>query len=98
MAKTRDPQVLTYLITDLERSKNKLQKKIDEIQREADKVQKEIDRNVSLLQGCCEHGLTENVDTLRKGTYYNRGEYKTTTMCKLCGMILEVKTNDAGYG
>ena len=71
---------------------------ISRLERRRDKLNKEIDDNKTKLKRICKHFETEKKEEYIEGSYYDRAEYITKKVCKICGTELSKSSTSGGYG
>lgn len=71
---------------------------ISRLERRRDKLNKEIHDNKAVLKRICKHFETEKKEEYIEGSYYDRAEYITKKVCKICGTELSKSSTSGGYG
>ena len=71
---------------------------ISRLERMRDKLNKEIYNNKTELKRICKHLDTEKKQEYIEGSYYDRAEYITKKVCKICGTELSKSSTSGGYG
>ena len=71
---------------------------ISRLERRRDKLNKEIYDNKTELKRICKHFETEKKEEDIEGSYYDRAEYITKKVCKICGTELSKSSTSGGYG
>lgn len=71
---------------------------ISRLERRRDKLNKEIYDNKAELKRICKHFETEKKEEYIEGSYYDRAEYITKNVCKICGTELSKSSTSGGYG
>ena len=71
---------------------------ISRLERRRDKLNKEIYDNKTELKRICKHFETEEKEEYIEGSYYDRAEYITKKVCKICGTELSKSSTSGGYG
>lgn len=71
---------------------------ISRLERRRDKLNKEIHYNKDVLKLICKHFETEKKEEYIEGSYYDRSEYITKKVCKICGTELSKSSTSGGYG
>lgn len=71
---------------------------ISRLERRRDKLNKEIFDNKTELKRICKHFDTEKKEEYIEGNYYDRAEYITKKVCKICGTELSKSSTSGGYG
>ena len=71
---------------------------ISRLERRRDKLNKEIYDNKTELKRICKHFETEKKEEYIEGSYYDRAEYITKKVCKICGTELSKSSTSGGYG
>lgn len=71
---------------------------ISRLERRRDKLNKEIYDNKAVLKRICKHFETEKKEEYIEGSYYDRAEYITKKVCKICGTELSKSSTSGGYG
>lgn len=76
----------------------------EEITKETSKLRKKFDElstKISLLdkrlREVCKHNLTETKTEYVEGSYYNKSEYITKQLCRVCGKELSRKVELGNY-
>ncbi len=71
---------------------------ISRLERRRDKLNKEIYDKKTELKRICKHFDTEKKEEYIEGSYYDRAEYITKKVCKICGTELSKSSTSGGYG
>lgn len=71
---------------------------INRLRRRYDKLTDEICQLTKELNQVCIHDETEVKYDFIDGSYYDRKQYITKTVCKICGKELDIKVKYGGYG
>lgn len=71
---------------------------IRRLEHKRDKLNREIYDNKTELKRICKHFETEKKEEYIEGSYYDRAEYITKKVCKICGTELSKSSTSGGYG
>lgn len=72
-------------------------KQIQRLQKRRDNLTAEIAHQISLLELICTHSDREEKEEYEEGSYYNKSEYLTYNVCKICGHKLLVNRTIGSY-
>jgi len=75
-----------------------LRDEINRLGRRRKKLSEQILRLTNKLKEVCVHNETEIVNEFNDGSYYDRKEYITKVVCKVCDKELDKKISYGGYG
>lgn len=75
-----------------------LHRVISRLERKQSKLANEICSKRTELQQICIHNETIKNESYIEGGYLNRAEYITTTVCKICGKVLDKQVKYGGFG
>lgn len=74
-----------------------LYKKIQKLRKQRERISEQISKTQSLLELICTHSDREEKEEYEEGSYYNKSEYVTYNVCKICGHKLLVSRTIGSY-
>lgn len=72
-------------------------KQIERLEKRRNNLTAEISHQRSLLELICTHSEREVKEEYEEGSYYNKSEYHTYNVCKICGHKLLVHASLGSY-
>jgi len=72
-------------------------KQIRRLEKRRNKLNIEIAQQRELLELICTHSDTYEDTEYHEGSYYNKSEYITVRICKICNKKWELKRETGGY-
>ena len=72
-------------------------KQIERLKKRRDKLNIEIAQQTSLLELICTHSEREIKEEYEEGSYYDKAQYYTYNVCKVCGNKQLVKHEIGSY-
>lgn len=75
-----------------------LHRVISRLERRLSKLANDIGSKKAELQQICIHNEPIKKESYVEGGYLDRAEYITTTVCKICGKVLDKQVKYGGFG
>lgn len=72
-------------MSDIISPEQELYNKIQKLYEEKREISQKIETEMEILKTICRHPRRENKEEYIEGSYYDKAEYSTFSVCQLCG-------------